>query len=238
MFLKKYSLFILIFLFILHSVSADSVLFNVSNSTEASFLNYQTKIDLNSSLPADFNWDNLGKDLYFQYTDGNNIPFWVESWNSSEQEAEIWLKISINPESEIIVKMFYDGESDLSLSNGDEVFIFFDDFEENKIINYSPTGLINADQNLNIPTYDGSGQNVHPSLVYFEEPFNSWKYWMAITPYADSNEDLENPSIVVSNDGNTWQVPEGLTNPIIPHPGGQEFNSDPTLFYDGNKFIL
>jgi hypothetical protein len=35
-----------------------------------------------------------------------------------------------------------------------------------------------------------------------------------MTPYPSANDDYENPSIVVSNDGQNWVVPAGLTNPI------------------------
>ena len=67
---------------------------------------------------------------------------------------------------------------------------------------------------LNLPTHEGSGQATHPSVLYFEEGWNGWKYWMAMTPYPASDEGSEDPNVVVSNDGFTWQVPQGLTNPI------------------------
>ena len=67
---------------------------------------------------------------------------------------------------------------------------------------------------LILPTHDHSGQATHPSVLYFENGWNGWKYWMAMTPYPDSNESHEDPNIIVSNDGWTWQSPEGLANPI------------------------
>ena len=87
----------------------------------------------------------------------------------------------------------------------------------------------NAASALTIPTYDGSGEVVHPSIVYAAAGWNGYKYWMAMTPYPASNNDYENPSIVASNDGETWVVPAGLTNPIDPFPGGSSFNADPDL---------
>ena len=67
---------------------------------------------------------------------------------------------------------------------------------------------------LNLPTHEASGQATHPSVLYFENGWHGWKYWMAMTPYPDSNESHEDPNIIVSNDGWTWQVPDGLNNPI------------------------
>ena len=59
----------------------------------------------------------------------------------------------------------------------------------------------NGDSPLFTPTYDGSNQAVHPSVIYVKDRFNGFKYWMAITPYPNGNDDYENPQILVSNDG-------------------------------------
>ena len=68
---------------------------------------------------------------------------------------------------------------------------------------------------LNIPTYDGSGQGVHPDVYYNANGWNGYRYWMAVTPYPGGNAAYENPSIVVSNDNVNWIVPPGLSNPIV-----------------------
>jgi hypothetical protein len=82
-----------------------------------------------------------------------------------------------------------------------------------------------------VPTYDGSGQCVHPSVLYFPQSWGGHRYWMAFTPYPDGNDQLENPSIVVSNDGIHWTVPTGLNNPVVPSPGTSvDYLSDPHLF--------
>jgi hypothetical protein len=100
---------------------------------------------------------------------------------------------------------------------------------------YTQEGLMkNVDTHLILPTYDGSNISVHPSVIYFNEKWNNWKYWMVMTPYPNYNDTFENPSILVSNDGKNWQVPTGLTNPINPAsnvtPGGH--NNDPTIVYN------
>lgn len=92
---------------------------------------------------------------------------------------------------------------------------------------------------LNIPTYDGSGQAVHPSVIFFPNGWNGYKYWMAFTPYPGQNPAYENPSIITSNDSISWEVPSGLTNPLVPAPP-TGFNADPELVYDfvDNKLRL
>jgi hypothetical protein len=54
---------------------------------------------------------------------------------------------------------------------------------------------------------------------------------MAMLPYPHYGSWAENPSILVSNDGNSWQVPPGLINPIIypPNPG---CNADTDIVYN------
>jgi hypothetical protein len=92
---------------------------------------------------------------------------------------------------------------------------------------------------VNIPTYDGSGVVVHPSVYYKADGWNGHNYWMAFTPYSNSNNQLENPSIVYSDDGTTWTVPAGLTDPVVPvvnDPAGG-YNSDPNLFVDSSGLM-
>jgi hypothetical protein len=85
---------------------------------------------------------------------------------------------------------------------------------------------------LTVPTYDGSGQAVHPDVLWFPRGWRGWEYWMAFTPYPRGKQQYENPSIVVSHDGEHWQAPRGLTNPIVRPGSGGAYNSDPDLSYD------
>jgi len=100
---------------------------------------------------------------------------------------------------------------------------------------------ISEPKQLTIPTYEGSGQAVHPSVVNIPNKFGGYQFWMAFTPYPNTNDDYENPSIVASVDGITWVVPTGLTNPVIPPPPNLENGghcSDPYLLFDDTKLIV
>ena len=96
---------------------------------------------------------------------------------------------------------------------------------------YEP--LQNAAAPLSIPTYEGTDQPTHPSVVRFDQPWNGYTYWMAMTPYPFNNGALENPSIVASNDGINWVVPQGVTNPLIDTPS-KGHNCDVDLVYVPN----
>lgn len=85
---------------------------------------------------------------------------------------------------------------------------------------------------LTVPTYEGSGEAVHPDVLWFPQGWRGWEYWMAFTPYPRGQQPYENPSIVVSHDGQRWQVPQGLANPVVPARKRRGYNSDPDLTYD------
>lgn len=98
-----------------------------------------------------------------------------------------------------------------------------------------PHKFQNAGAPLALETYDGSGETTHPDVIYIKESFQGYKFWMVNTPYPALNDDFENPSIWCSNDGETWVIPDGLTNPIVPAPSNPAFHSDPCMVYAGGK---
>lgn len=91
----------------------------------------------------------------------------------------------------------------------------------------------NAKDRLMIVNYLGNTENIHPKVLYFENKFAGWYYWMAYTPYPSANTADENPCIAVSNDGVNWREPIGLTNPIAPKYD-LGYNSDTHLVINGS----
>jgi hypothetical protein len=99
-----------------------------------------------------------------------------------------------------------------------------------KSVAVQPSGqLSNATAPLTTPTYDGSGQAMHPGIVYFPGGWHGFNYWLVVTPYPNYDATKENPSILASTDNVSWVVPAGLTNPIAPGTGAL---ADGDLFYD------
>jgi hypothetical protein len=98
-----------------------------------------------------------------------------------------------------------------------------------------PFTLNNAPTYLMTPTHEGSGQVVHPDILYFEKKNvlpDNYSYIMAITPYA--TEDSEVPNILYSKNGLDWEVEPAL-NPVVPHLGVEP---DPSMVFKDNKFYL
>ena len=87
---------------------------------------------------------------------------------------------------------------------------------------------------LDIPTYDGSGQAVHPSLL--RRPDSPW-FMLAFTPYTDTHDDVENPSVLISDTGLDFYEEKKGINPLVGKP---EFdhNDDPDLFFRDGKYCI
>ncbi|MDB5284347.1 MAG: hypothetical protein JWO06_3422 [Bacteroidota bacterium] len=87
---------------------------------------------------------------------------------------------------------------------------------------------------LSIPTYDGSGQGVHPDILYLDPPLNGKRFMMAFTPYPYYNDKLENPSVLLSTNGVDFAEPVAGENPIVPAPP-YDHNDDPDILYDRHR---
>ena len=106
------------------------------------------------------------------------------------------------------------------------MFETYDGFES--AISGAP--LANATAPQDTPTYEDSGQVVHPDIVYFANGWNGYRYWLVMEPYPFSQDNYANPSILVSNDGASWAPPPGITNPIaLPNTS---YLADADLVYD------
>jgi hypothetical protein len=96
-------------------------------------------------------------------------------------------------------------------------------------------------ETVTIPTsVVADDQITSPSVVYSQEKWNGYHYWMIVTPYNGTNPDDENPEIFCSNDGLTWAVPTGTSNPLVASPAGTDYNSDAFITFspDGNELLV
>jgi hypothetical protein len=82
-----------------------------------------------------------------------------------------------------------------------------------------------------LPVAAGSdGSVTEPSVLHSPTGVASTghKYVMAFVNFDNNNVRAEDPNIVVSDDGTTWTVPPGLTNPVTPTPTTGHFG-DPRI---------
>jgi hypothetical protein len=183
-------------------------------------------VQLDNKCQPDFD------DIRFTADDGATLlSHWRESISGTtpDSTATFWVKINADLNSAQSIYIYYGNAKTSSGSNGKDTFDFYDDFE--KPFTTSGGVLENADTWQATPTYEGSGQTTHPDIVYIPDGWNGYKYWMVITPYAGSNDQVENPSILASNNGSTWSVPSGLSNPLI-GPPPCDHNCDADIIYN------
>lgn len=83
---------------------------------------------------------------------------------------------------------------------------------------------------LTVPTYDGSGQAVHPDML-IETTAAGTRALLAITPYPFTDDHYENPSLLTSTDGMTFAPMPGAPSPLVPPPA-YDHNDDPDLRRD------
>jgi len=70
-----------------------------------------------------------GSDIRFADADGNRLDYWIEYWNFSDQTARIWVRVPLlTSGAEIVIRMYYGNPTAAPESDGEAVFILFDDF--------------------------------------------------------------------------------------------------------------
>jgi hypothetical protein len=82
---------------------------------------------------------------------------------------------------------------------------------------------------IKVPTYDGSGQVVHPDYAPSSAGPFQYPGHLAITPYPFGNPRWENPSVFAGGSPLTWLLENGAPNPILTPSAG--YLSDPDLVY-------
>ena len=121
----------------------------VISGSSVDLTDYQVKINVEyeEEMRPDF------ADLRFVGQDDNILDYWVESYSEYET-AVVWVKVPSIPTTGTSIDMYYGNPEAESLSNGDNTFIFFDDFTgiNGNDIDTTKWGWIN--QSNNRATYD------------------------------------------------------------------------------------
>ncbi|MEW5759692.1 MAG: DUF2341 domain-containing protein [Candidatus Thermoplasmatota archaeon] len=106
---------------------------NITNSVSA-LTDYQVLVTFNTaSLISDRKMRPDCGDIRFTDSDcSTSLNYWLESGCNST-DTRIWLKIPSVPVGSKTIYMYYSNHSATSISNGDNTFLFFDDFENGNL---------------------------------------------------------------------------------------------------------
>jgi len=108
------------------------VLLKVGESSGASGYDFHVE-GHSSNFPSD---KNQSGDLRFTKSDGTTLlNFWVEKveGTSPNRVAYCWVKIADNLDNNVDIYCYYGNSSATNVSNGDNTFLFFDDFESSSL---------------------------------------------------------------------------------------------------------
>ena len=157
---------------------------------------YQVLIELNSSNFDFSKAKSDGSDIRFLLPSGKSIPYWIESWDKSGQNAKVWVKVpSIPANSSTVIYMYYGNPSASSESNVDAVFI-------------RDIGNLQAawhmDEGSGNTVYDTSGNNYHGTLVNSPDWVDG-KFGKALK-FRDADHTYVNFGNSVQMDGKSYSV--------------------------------
>lgn len=102
------------------------------NNTGAALTGFQVKVTVNTqSLVTNGKARLSGQDIRFLNANGVVLPFWIENDTYSTSDTKLWVKVdNIAANSTTTIYLFYGNSSALNLSNGNETFELFDDFND------------------------------------------------------------------------------------------------------------
>jgi len=94
-----------------------------------------------------------------------------------------------------------------------------------------PTDLVTAEiRPFRIQTFEGSGETVHPDIAVVPQWWRGSSWRLVATPYPNGDAQYENPSEYIGESWTEWEIPQGLTNPVVKPKQG--YLSDPDQLYN------
>nr|DAV80533.1 MAG TPA: hypothetical protein [Bacteriophage sp.] len=214
------------------------------------FVNYKTTYNISVPYVYLCDYNNVVIKRYFAENPG--AWNWTDIVIDNPSVTKIYIRSFKNNPTSIAVKYSFDSQSDLYYmgKNVSELNKIVSDINKNisdinKRVSKNKSDMNNKSciNPLFIKTPFGYNEPLHPSVLYFENAWNGYKYWMAESPLPDNTgiykDRYECPCIHVSNDGVNWITPNGLVNPIDDltesEISDRDCFSDPCLVYREDK---
>jgi hypothetical protein len=151
----------------------------IDNSGNPSALNdFQVKISIDNTQ-TDF-WNNIendGRSILFTDSDESTaLDFWIERFYFGGQSAFIWAEVPSIPAAGVkTIYMYFCDVTASSNSSGQNTFIFFDNFEDNDVSDWTTyqSGNVTAANDPGAPT--GITSNYSLEKISYSDPHGGWK---------------------------------------------------------------
>lgn len=121
----------------------------INNTTNSNTLTDYT-VKINISNDTTFFNDCQNDKNHIRLTDGDkttSLSYWVESWDTTNKNAVIWVKVpQIPASSNKIIYIKIDNSLTTDASSGENTFLFFDDASTDKSSSYTFVDLYNSGQ--------------------------------------------------------------------------------------------
>jgi hypothetical protein len=127
----------------------------ITLSSATTLANYQVKVDLTTAIMGNpyTNVQTDGDDIRFVQADGTLLDYWVETW-SATGNSTLWVEVASSGTS--VIYMYYNSPSASSASNGDNTFVFFEDWETDYTSSYTAYGPTTYKRYLRSATFPSS----------------------------------------------------------------------------------
>ncbi|MBK9097325.1 MAG: DUF2341 domain-containing protein [bacterium] len=189
----------------------------INNSTGIILTDFQVKISLNSTNFDFAHAQSDGSDLRIADSDEETpLPFWIESWNSTNEFAVVWVKVPSIPIAGSTIYLYYGNITAPNISDGMNTFHSYDGFESYTLGTVPSSNAVNPgewDRHIGnpilIPGASGSwdAQGATFASVIYDERVGEFRM------YYHGYNSLHQVGLATSSDGINWTKYSG--NPIV-----------------------
>jgi len=141
---------------------------SIKENSGTELTDYQVPIELKGAdFPSEAKSD--GADVRFTDSSGNELSYWIESWDYAGKSAKVWVKApTILTGSTTNIRMYYGNPSASAVSNGDRTFEFFDDFLGVGLdfAKWSYSGTPTASNSILV--LDASNKNIASKILFYQ----------------------------------------------------------------------
>jgi hypothetical protein len=149
---------------------------NTGNSSPLQ--DYQINLVIESTNQDFWNGvENDGRSVRFTDTDKSTfLDFWIEKFDYARQSARFWIKVPLIPTSSVkTIYLYYGNISAVSASSGLSTFVFFDDFEDADVSDWSILSSGGVQSTADPAPPPGSSSNFSIEKINNSDPNGGYK---------------------------------------------------------------